>query len=69
MQIIRKIKLESKELTDMQNALLTISNIMDNIQDELTDEQSHQLDTAFDIMASLICMNEEGEKWFNDQGW
>lgn len=67
MQIISKIKFEQKEIQTILNALSIMADICNC--DSVTSEVQVKADSAFNELADLICLDPEGEKAYQREGW
>lgn len=67
MQIISKIQFDQDEIHTIINALNTMAEICNC--DSVSHEVQVKADRAFNELADLICLDPEGEKAYQREGW
>jgi hypothetical protein len=67
MQIISKIKFEQNEIQNIIGALNVMADICNC--DSVSSEVQVKADSAFNELADLICLDPEGEKAYQREGW
>ena len=67
MQIISKIKFEQNEIRAIIDTLSVMADICNC--DSVSSEVQVKTDSAFNELADLICLDPEGEKAYQREGW
>ena len=67
MKIVSKIEFEQNEIQTIINALNIMANICNC--DYVSTEVQLKADNTFDELADLICLDPEGKKAYEREGW
>jgi hypothetical protein len=67
MKIVNKIEFDPNEIQTIINALGIMAEICN--WDSVSTEVQRKADTAFNELADLICLDPEGEKAYQREGW
>lgn len=67
MKIINKIEFEQDEIQTIIDALNIMAEICN--WDSVSNEVQCKADQAFNELADLICLDPEGEKAYQREGW